>query len=350
VNGRRERKGEGPSRSTIRDIAAQAGVSTATVSRVLNGRPDVSPGTREAIVQLIREQGYTTNRTARGLAGGRTGLIGLSVPFVHHTYFGHIVAGASEALAERDARLVLCLTEHQHDREVTLLDRLMHGTTDGALVLLPSETSAELLVLRGQQYPFVVVDPMLPLDEDLPVVASAHWHGARAATEHLIELGHRRIAVVTGFASWVASIDRMSGFRVAMAAAGLPLEAQLIREGDFQIEGGYQHGRCLLSLPEPPTAIFAFNDNMAVGVLQAAREAGFEVPRDLSVVGFDDVEIASLLVPPLTTVRQPLEEMGRVAVGLLQRLIEGHSLEAARLELATRLVIRSSTAPPRTTM
>jgi LacI family transcriptional regulator len=139
----------------------------------------------------------------------------------------------------------------------------------------------------------------------------------------------------------------MSGYRVAMASAGLPIEPELVREGNWEIGGGYQQARCLLGLPEPPTAIFAFNDNMAVGVLQAAREAGLEVPRDLSVVGFDDVEVSSLLVPPLTTVRQPLEEMGRVAVGLLQRLIEGQALEAARLELATRLVARSSTAPPK---
>src|SRR5438270_9678403 len=171
LNGRRVEKGEMPSRTTIRDIAARAGVSAATVSRVLNGRPDVSPQTRDTILQLIREYSYATNRSARGLAGGRTGLIGLAMPFVHSAYFGHIAAGAAEALAERDARLVLCLTEHQHDREVTLLDRLMHGTTDGALILLPSETSAELLALRQQEYPFVVIDPMVPLDEDVPVIA-----------------------------------------------------------------------------------------------------------------------------------------------------------------------------------
>lgn len=345
--GRRENKGEGPPRSTIRDIAARAGVSAATVSRVLNGRPDVSPRTREAIVQLIREHGYSTNRTARGLAGGRTGLIGLSVPFVHHAYFGLIVAGAAEALVARDARLVLCLTEHQHDREVTLLDRLMHGTTDGALILLPSETSAELLDLRTYAYPFVVIDPMLPLDEGLPVVAATHWHGARVATEHLIELGHRRIAVITGFPTWVASIDRMSGYRVAMASVDLPIEEQLVREADWEIEGGYRQAQGLLRLPERPTAIFAFNDNMAVGVMRAAHEAGLDVPRDLSVVGFDDAGVSSILVPSLTTVRQPLQEMGRVAVGLLHRLIEGQTLEAARLELATRLVVRHSTAPPR---
>jgi LacI family transcriptional regulator len=346
VTERRDGNGEKPSRTTIRDIAARAGVSVATVSRVLNGRPDVSPRTRETILQSIREYGYSTNRNARGLAGGRTGLIGLALPFVHSAYFGHIAAGAAEALAEHDARLVLCLTEHQHDREVTLLDRLMHGTTDGALILLPSETSAELIALREQDYPFVIIDPMLPLDDSLPVVSVAHWHGARAATDHLIGLGHRRIAIITGYPTWVASIDRLSGYRAAMVAAGLSIDPQLVREADWQIEGGYEQARHLLDLPEPPTAIFALNDNMAIGVMQAAHECGLDIPHDISVVGVDDIDMSSVLAPPLTTVRQPLQEMGRVAVGLLWRLIEGQSVEATRLELATRLIVRYSTAPP----
>jgi LacI family transcriptional regulator len=139
----------------------------------------------------------------------------------------------------------------------------------------------------------------------------------------------------------------MSGYRVAMASAGLPIEEHLVREANWQIDGGLEQARCLLRLPEPPTAIFAFNDNMAIGVMQAAHEAGLSIPRDLSIVGFDDVELSSVFVPSLTTVRQPLQEMGRVAVDLLHRLIGGQTLEAARLELATRLVVRCSTAPPR---
>jgi LacI family transcriptional regulator len=334
-----------PSRTTIRDVAAHVGVSVATVSRVLNGRPDVSPRTREAILEYIREQGYSSNRNARSLAGGRTGLIGLAVPFVD-SYFGLIVAGAAEALAERDSRLVLCLTEQQHDREVTLLDRLMHGTTDGGLILLPSETASELRGLQQRGYPFVVIDPMMPLDDDLPVVATAHWQGARMATEHLIELGHRRIAVITGRPGWVASIDRLAGYRSAMATAGLPLDPDLVATGDWYIEAGITGAHALLRLPNRPTAIFAFNDNMAIGVMQVARELGLRIPEDLSVVGFDDIEMSAFLNPPLTTVRQPLREMGRVACGLLARIIEGQKVETTGIELANRLIVRSSTAPP----
>jgi LacI family transcriptional regulator len=337
--------GERPSKTTIRDIADHTGVSIATVSRVLNGRPDVAPATREAVLRYVRDQGYYSNRTAVGLAGGRTGLIGLAIPFVD-SYFGLIVAGAAEALAEHDSRLVLCLTEHQHDREVTLLDRLMHGTTDGGLILLPSESNAELLSLRERGYPFVVIDPMLPLDESLPVVASAHWHGARMATEHLISLGHRRIAVIAGPPDWVACIDRLAGYQAAMASAGLPVDPGLVYHSDWHIEGGMAAARHLLTLPDPPTAIFALNDNMAMGVMQVARERGLQIPRDLSVVGVDDIEMTACLTPRLTTVRQPLQEMGRVASGLLMRLIEGQQVEATRLDLVNRLIVRESTGPP----
>jgi LacI family transcriptional regulator len=223
----------------------------------------------------------------------------------------------------------------------------MHGTTDGGLILLPSETSAELRSLRERGYPFVVIDPLLPLDDSLPVVASAHWHGARSATEHLISLGHRRIAVISGRPNWVASIDRLAGYQAAMASAGLPIDPDLIYHSDWQIEGGIAGARHLLDLPDPPTAIFAFNDNMAIGVMQVARERGLQIPCDLSVVGVDDIEMTECLAPPLTTVRQPLREMGRVACGLLMRLIEGQEVEAARLDLANRLIARESTGPPR---
>ncbi|HWE64574.1 MAG TPA: substrate-binding domain-containing protein, partial [Chloroflexota bacterium] len=276
----------------------------------------------------------------------RTGLIGLTVPYMHSGYFAAIIAGASEALYERDARLVLCPTLHEHDREVTVLERLMHGGTDGTLLILPSETKAELRQLRLRGAPFVVIDPSHPLDDGIPVVAAANWSGARMATEHLIELGHRRIGLITGPSDWCASVDRTAGYHSALLAAGVPIVPELVRAADFWLEGGGEAAHALLDLPDPPTAIFALNDNMAIGVLRAARERGLDVPRDLSVVGFDDIDIASVAIPPLTTVSQPLQEMGRLAVTVLYRQIEGQSLDANRVELSTRLVVRDSTAPP----
>ncbi len=330
---------------TIRDVAALAGVSIATVSRVLNGRPDVADGTRETVLQVVREHGFSTNRSARGLSAGRTGLIGMTLPIVHASYFAFILSGASEALYEQDMRIVLCPTLHQHEREVTLLDRLMHGTTDGALLLLPSESSRELERLHAKEYPFVVVDPRGPLDDGIPSVSAAHSAGARAATEHLLDLGHRRIGAITGPSGWMASDERLSGYRAALVAAGVAPDPALEVEADFQTEGGVRAAAALLDRPDRPTAIFAFNDDLAIGVLYAARARGLRVPEDLSLVGFDDSERAAILSPALTTVRQPLAELGRMAVSLLIRLLDGQRLEALRIELATRLVVRDSTAP-----
>lgn len=337
-----------PSRATIRDIAALAGVSIATVSRVVNGRPDVSEDTRELVLQHVREHAYATNRSARGLAGGRTGLAALTLPFVHAEYFSEIASGAAEGIFERDMRFVLCPTQHEHDREVSLLERLMHGTTDGAILLLPTETNAELLALTHQDYPFVVVDPREPLDDCIPVVTSAHWNGARSVTEHLIALGHRRIAAITGPAAWCATVDRLVGYQSALHAAGLAVRDEMIQEGDFMIESGYLIANRLLDLADPPTAIFAFNDNMAFGVIRAAKERGLRVPRDLSVVGYDDAIPSTIVDPALTTVRQPLQEMGRVAAGLLGRMLDRSRMDVTRIELSNRLIVRESTGPPRT--
>ena len=334
-------------RVTIREIADRAGVSIATVSRVLNGRSDVSDETRELVSRIIRDNGYTANRSARGLSAGRTGLVGVLVPLVYPAYFSAILAGAAEALGEQDLRVVLSPTGHEHDREVTLLDRLMHGLTDGALIVLPEESSEELERLLDHGYRFVVVDPLMPLDERIPSVSAAHTSGAHHAMGHLLGLGHRRIAAITGPRGWVATEDRRRGYHSALAAAGILPRPELEADSDFEIGGGVEAAAYLLDLPEPPTAIFAFNDNLAIGAIQAARSRGVRVPEDLSVVGFDDIEHATIVTPTLTTVRQPLAERGRTAVSLLMRLLEGHSFETLRVELATRLVVRESTAPPR---
>jgi LacI family transcriptional regulator len=334
----------GKPRATIRDVASAAGVSIATVSRVLNGRRDVAPKTREAVMKAVQEFDFATNRNARALSGGRTGLVGVTVPIVEAAYFSVILSGIAEALYEQDMRIVLCPTLHQHEREVTLLDRLMHGTTDGAVLTLPEESNKELKALRRQGLPFVVVDPRIPLDDGIPAVSAGHATGARAATEHLLSLGHRRIAAVTGPPAWMASSERLDGFRAAMAAAGVLPDPKLIVPSSFAIDGAEAAGP-LLDLADRPTAIFAFNDNLAIGVLRQARARGLRVPEDLSVVGFDDSEQSALVTPALTTVRQPLAEMGRMAVSLLLRLVENQSVETLRIELATRLVVRDSTAP-----
>jgi LacI family transcriptional regulator len=337
------------SRVTIREIADLAGVSIATVSRVLNGRDDVAPETRELVSQIIRERGYAANRSARGLSAGRTGLVGVLVPLVYPAYFASILSGAAEALHEQDLRLVLSPTGGEHDREVSLLDRLMHGMTDGALIILPEESSEELEGLLDQGYRFVVLDPLMPLDERIPSVSAAHASGADQGMRHLLALGHRRIALITGPHGWVATEDRRRGYHAALAAAGIMPDPALEVESIPEIGPGRAAAETVLDLAEPPTAIFAFNDNIAIGAIQAAHARGLRVPEDLSVVGFDDVEHATIVTPTLTTIRQPLAEMGRTAVSLLMRLLERQRFETLHVELATRLVVRDSTGPaPRT--
>jgi LacI family transcriptional regulator len=332
-------------RLNIRQIADLAGVSIATVSRVLNGRGDVSEETRELVSRVIRENGYTANRSARGLSAGRTGLVGVLVPLVFPAYFSGILAGAAEALSERDFQIVLSPTGGEHEREVSIVDRL-HGLTDGALIILPEESSEELERLLDSGFRFVVLDPLMPLEERIPSVSAAHTSGADQAMKHLLDLGHRRVGQITGPPGWVATEDRRRGYRAALAAAGILPDPTLEQEAEPEIDPGRAAAEQLLDLPEPPTAIFAFNDNIAIGAIQAARARGIRVPEELSIVGFDDIEHATIVTPALTTVRQPLAEMGRTAVSLLMRLLEGQRFETLHVELATRLVVRDSTAPP----
>lgn len=330
-------------RVTIRQIADLAGVSIATVSRVVNGRGDVSDETRELVQRIVHERGYTANRSARGLSVGRTGFIGVTIPRVHPVFFSSILSGAAEALYEQDLRIVLCPTEHQHDREVSLLERLMHGSTDGALLVLPEETNEELENLLNHGYRFVVIDPLKQLNARIPAVSAANSSGANQAVRHLLGLGHRRIGAITGPTGWVATEERRGGYHAALASAGIMPDPALEVAADFQVEGGIVAAGRLLDAAERPTAIFAFNDNLAIGAMQAARARGLQIPDDLSIVGFDDIEWAQLVTPALTTVRQPLAEMGRMAVSLLTRLLDNQSFEALHIELATRFVVRSST-------
>src|SRR5262249_26650180 len=303
---------------------------------------------REQVGRVIRARGYTANRSARGLSGGRKDLVGVLVPLVYPVYFSAILSGVAESLYEHDMRLVLSPTGHEHDREVSLLDRLMHGMTDGALIVLPDESSEQLERLLAEGYNFVVIDPLRPLDERIPSVSAAHASGADQAMQHLLALGHRRIAHIAGPSGWVATEDRRRGYHAALAAAGILPDPALTVDTTPEIAHGQDAAGHLLNLPDPPTAILCFNDNNAIGAIQAARAHGLRVPEDLSIVGFDDVETATVVTPKLTTVRQPLAELGRTGVSLLMRLLDGERFETLHVELATRLVVRESTAPPPT--
>ena len=332
-------------RLTIRDIARLAGVSVTTVSRVVNDRPDVAADTRDEVLRVMHRYGFAKQRPVHTHPTGRTRLIGFALPVGAETYVMRILAGAAETLLELDQHLVLYPTRGGQPGEPTLSDRLSGGLTDGAVIVLPEESGGELSLLARRGYPFVVADPRLPLGEGIPVVSAAHLAGALAATEHLLALGHRRVGLITGTPGWVATRERVEGYRTALAAAGIAFSPELVAGGDFTAATGYEATRLLLGFRPRPTAIFASNDNLAVGALRAALECGLRVPTDLSIVGVDDTGLAASVWPGLTTVRQPLAELGRTAVSLLNRLVEGQTVEALRVELATRLVERDSTAP-----
>jgi LacI family transcriptional regulator len=312
----------------------------------MNGRPDVAAATRERVQGAVRELGFSTNRSARSLVGGRTFLVGITLPLVEAEYFSRIVAGAADELYDHDLHVVLAPTLHLRDRSATLLARLAGGMTDGALLILPEESSEALRRLARTGYPFVVIDPLEPLDEGVPSVSATNALGGRAATEHLLALGHRRIGAITGVPEWLASVERLNGYRAALASAGVVSDSALVVESDWAVEGGEAAAALLLDLPHPPTAVFAFNDNMAIGALRVARARGLRVPADFSVVGFDDSEQATTATPGLTTVRQPVAAMGRIAASLLLRLLEHRRGEGLSIELQTRLIVRDSTAAP----
>jgi LacI family transcriptional regulator len=213
--------------------------------------------------------------------------------------------------------------------------------------MLPPEPLEELIELQKAGVPITVIDPRVPIHEGIPCVAATNAAGADAATEHLLRLGHRSIGIITGPPGWAATEERRQGHHAALARAGLKALPHLTEVGDWQIPSGRAAASRLLDRNGRPTAIFAFNDEMAIGTMQAAQERGLRVPDDLSVIGFDGVERGELLTPQLTTVRQPLAEMGRTAVDLLLRLLERKSIEALRVELATRIIERESTGPAR---
>jgi LacI family transcriptional regulator, galactose operon repressor len=276
----------------------------------------------------------------------KAGLIGVLLPVAFDEYFARILHGVAEAAYERRMRLMLWPTSHEHAREVALLEEF-RGSTDGAILVLPEHSSEELVAACSDGYPLVVIDPLAPLDPAIPSVSAAHRSGGEQAMQHLLDLGHRRIAAITGPPGWVATEERRRAYRAALAAAGIPFDPGLELEADFDFEPGTQAAAVLLDLDPPPTAIFAFSDMIAVGAMRAAQARGIGIPDRLSIVGFDDSAYASVVQPALTTVRQPLAEMGATAVDLLLRLIRKQAVDTLHLEPFTRLVVRETTAPPR---
>lgn len=331
---------------TIYDVAREAGFSYATVSRVFNGAHHVKESTRERVIETAKRLGYVANQQARSLAGGKSAIIGLLVPALDNGYFVEVLRGIDLEIARAHYDLMLYTTHRNHGKESEYVQLIANGLSDGLLLIVPTLSSAYLEILREKRFPYVLIDQNTATVES-PVVDATNWQGAYDATTYLIELGHRRIGFITGLMNLSSAVDRLEGYKAALHDHNIPLYKNLILEGDFLQETGSEKTRLLLEQEPMPTAIFASNDLMAFGALEAIREAGLSVPRDLSVIGFDDLPQASLVLPKLTTVRQPLEKIGSIAVQLLLEQIENPERQPRRVTVATELIVRDSCQPPK---
>jgi LacI family transcriptional regulator len=331
---------------TIKDVAVAAGVSYATVSRVLNDYQHVRPDKRQRVLEAMEHLGYTVNLQARSLAGGRSHVIGLLVHDLRNPYSAHVIEGIDEVLVDAEYELILHTTHRRRKKEAAYVSTLTKGLIDGLILLLPLESSEYLEQLHERRFPYVVITDHEHFDDYSPVVGTNNWQGAYQATRYLLELGHRRIGFLTGLPEFRSAQERLDAFQAAHADAGVHLDSAYIAPGNFNQKSGYESAGILLDLPAPPTAIFAANDPSAFGAYDAARERGLRIPDDLSLVGFDDVTQAAYMHPPLTTVRQPMLTMGRLAAQMLLQRIAAPERPAARMVIQSELVVRGSCAPP----
>ena len=330
-------------RATLAEIAQVAGVSRMTASRALNDQPGVSAATREDILRIADEMGYTANPMAQKLSAGRTRIIGV-VAQLHTPFTADLVLGiGGQARGMGYEMLVYSLPENDSEPPGSVRN-LLQQITDGVIAILPYE-SGYLEPLAHAAVPVVTVDTQTD-ESSFPSVIADSYQGGRRAVAHLAELGHRRIGIITGNRRLASARARLQAWRDMVAQLSLDADENLIAEGKYTQKGGYDAARALLALPETPTAIFACNDLSALGAMTAIREAGLRIPEDISLVGFDDILLASQMHPALTTIRQPLHDMGRSAVNMLMALIVGLELPSQQTVLPTELIIRESTAAP----
>ncbi len=334
----RERPKGDPARPvTISYIAETAGVSIPTVSKVINGRSGVSPDTRARVEALISEYGYRKVN--------RRNMMELVFGELEDMWGIEIIRGVERVAREHRVGVVLTEFGPRRDTGEHPIDETL-ARRPACIVTVAQLSEEQRAQLRAKDIPFVVFDPTTELPDGVPFVGATNWAGGRSATRHLIELGHRRIAMIAGPDRVLCCRARLDGYRSALEAAGLPTDPGLVVRTDLTREDGRTAAIGLLNRAERPTAIFACNDLQALGVYQAARELGLRIPVDLSVVGFDDLPITALVDPPLTTVHQPLTEMAAAATELALALGRGEETPQVGLELATTLTVRGSTSPP----
>ncbi|MFE9724335.1 LacI family DNA-binding transcriptional regulator [Streptomyces sp. NPDC005794] len=335
-----------PAKVTITEIAREAGVSVPTVSRVVNGRSDVSPATRARVEDLLRRHGYQRRPTS---PGDRAVLVDLVFNDLDSPWAVEIIRGVEEVAHEAGVGTVVSAIHDRAGAAQQWMTNLRARASDGVILVTSVLEPGLHDELRLLGVPLVVIDPAGSPAMDVPTVGATNWTGGMSATEHLLGLGHRRIGFIEGPPRLLCSRARLDGYRAALDAAGVPVDDSLIVPGDFYQETGFSSCNRLLDLVAPPTAVFAASDQMALGAIEALRRRGLRVPQDMSVVGFDDLPEVRWSAPPLTTVRQPLSDMGRLAARAVLDLARSVAPALPRVELATELVVRASTASPRRT-
>ncbi|MDQ0687000.1 DNA-binding LacI/PurR family transcriptional regulator [Streptomyces achromogenes] len=336
-----------PSGPTLAVVAREAGVSVPTASKVVNGREDVAPETRRRVTEALDRLGYV--RRPRFDTTKPTRLVDLVVHSLDNSWSGAVLHGVEEAAYDADLDVVVsaALSRTRAGRpQRGWLDKLTARGSAGVLFNLAELTDSQYAWLEQHRIPFVMIDPVVEPPPEVVSVGAANWQGGVTATQHLLELGHERIAVIAGPRRRMCSSARVAGYRSALASAGVAHRPEYLRHGDFDESVAHRHTHELLDLPTPPTAVFVCSDRMALGVYQALAERGLRIPYDVSVVGFDDLPESRWTTPALTTVRQPLGEMAATALRLLVRMMDGEHPEGTRTELSTRLVPRASTASP----
>jgi len=329
---------------TIRDVARVADVSTSTVSHVINGTRYVSEKTRTKVLDAITQLNYQHNQLASSLRNRKTNTFGVLLPNSANPYFAEILAGIEAVCFDEGYHIILGNAHDDPDRESKYLNVLLSRQVDGILLISTGAFEESIRLLKERNTPVVIIDRssnQLMIDE----ISTDNQMGGRIATEHLISLGHREIACITGPTFLPSSVARVDGYRQALANANIEINEDIIVTANFQHKGGYEAAQKLFERSQKPTAIFACNDLMAVGAIAALQNMGFQLPRDVSIVGFDDISLSSYTYPRLTTVAQPARELGhRAVVRLLERLHQPENPINHDL-LPVRLVIRDSSVP-----
>jgi LacI family transcriptional regulator, repressor for deo operon, udp, cdd, tsx, nupC, and nupG len=326
--------------ASIKDVAKLANVSTATVSRVLRNAGNVTEETKRRVLEAIEALNYQPNVLGRYLRRMETETVLVIVPDITNPFFSKVLRGIEAVALERGYQVLLGDTQNDVQLEEQYLNVLPQKQVDG-MIFLTARTRKELMEEMSRQFPIVLACEYLE-GTDIPTVSIDNISSARKATEHLIGLGHRRIAHLTGPMDVILSRDRLRGYYQALAQHDIDVDAALVQEGDFSFESGYNVTLKLLALEKPPTAIFAANDAMAIGAIKAVRHRGGRVPEDVAVVGFDDIQMASIFEPGVTTIAQPMFDIGKQAMKLLLQLIDGEEVDRRQFVLPDRLVIRES--------